>query len=131
MLDKWIFAGVSGTAVLASALIATAAQAQEWKGAGPVIAAFYNEEMSVPKGWELTFTGSQSGVEVYTFYVRPDTVDVDTSWIDAQGQLERALCEDDTLRGWVMSGMKARADKIVISKGKQTKTVGTGYVTCR
>jgi hypothetical protein len=130
-MRKWGLATVAGAVVLASAGIATTAQAQEWNGAGPIIAAFYNEEMSVPKGWELTFTGSQNGVEVYTFYVRPDTVDVDTSWIDAQGQLERALCGDDTLRGWVMSGMKARADKIVVSNGKQAKTVGTGYVTCR
>ncbi len=130
-MSKRVWGTVSGALVLASSVAATAAQAQEWYGAGPMIAAFYNEEMSVPKGWELTFTGSQNGVEVYTFYVRPDTVDVDTSWIDAQGQLERALCGDDTLRGWVMSGMKARADKIVISQGKQAKTVGTGYVTCR
>ncbi len=129
-MRKWGLAVLAGT-TLASAVLASAAQAQEWNGAGPMIASFYNEEMSVPKGWELTYTGSQNGVEVYTFYVRPDTVDVDTSWVDAKGQLERTLCGDDTLKGWVMSGMKARADKVVVSGGKQTKTVGTGYVTCR
>ena len=91
-MRKRVWGTVAGAFVLASAVVTTVAQAQEWNGAGPMIAAFYNEEMSVPKGWELTFTGSQNGVEVYTFYVRPDTVDVDTSWIDAEGQLERALC---------------------------------------
>jgi len=124
-MRKWMMAGMAGIA-----MSQTGAQAQEWAGNGAIIAMFYNEEMSVPKGWELTYTGLQNGVEVYTFVVRPETTDVDTSWIDEHSQLQRLLCGEETLASWVRAGMKARADKVVVRGGKQTKTTGSANVTC-
>lgn len=114
-----------------AAMVPSGVQAQPWNGAGPIVADFYNETMSVPKGWELVYSGTQSGVEVYTFFVRPETTDVDTSWVDADGQLRRLLCGEDELRSWVRSGMKARADKVVVRGGNQSRTTGRNIVTCQ
>ncbi|NCP17776.1 MAG: hypothetical protein GW855_01285 [Erythrobacter sp.] len=122
---KWFAGGL-----VAAAAVSVPALAQEWRGAGPIVASFYNEEMSVPKGWELTYSGTENGVEVYTFIVRPENAGVDTSWIDADSQLQRLFCGDDDLRGWVTAGMKARADKVVVRDGRQSRTKGSKLLTC-
>lgn len=131
MGKKEALATVAGMAMLGTgALAQSRAQAQEWDGMGEVLAAFYNETMSVPKGWELTYSGLKGGVEVFTFIVRPETVDVDTSWLDADDQMARVMCGDETPRGWIRAGMKVRADKVVIRGGKREVFKGKGLVTC-
>lgn len=117
-------------AVTGAAMFAASAQAQDWAGMGPLLADYYNEAMSRPKGWELTYTGLQQGVEVFTFIIRPDTVDVDTSWLDADEQMKRLMCGDEMPRSWMQAGMKVRVDKTVISGGKRETEKGTSLLTC-
>jgi len=131
MRKKDALAAVVGMAMFGTgALAQSRAQAQEWDGMGPLLAQFYNEEMSSPKGWELSYIGLKGDIEVFAFIIQPETVDVDTSWLDADDQMKRLMCGDDTPRGWIASGMKVRVDKIVIRGGKPETTKGKSLIRC-
>jgi hypothetical protein len=124
-MRKW-----TGLAAAGAVMLGSGAQAQEWAGMGKLLARFYNEEMSVPKGWELAYSGLKDGVEVYTFTVRPETVDVDTSSLDADLQMRRLMCTDKLTWSWIQAGMKVRANKVVIRGSKQEVTKGTALIRC-
>ena len=103
--------------------------AAEWDGAQEMLAAYYNEEMSVPKGWTLSYSGRENGVDVYVFDTDFDTYP-QTAFLQADDQLERLMCGDDTIKGWVAQGMRTRADMRALANGKRTLTKGTRIITC-
>jgi hypothetical protein len=125
-MRKGVLLAVAASAVALSGGV----RAQDWAGMGPILAAYYNEEMSKPKGWELTYSGLKDGVEQFTFIIRPDTVGIDTSWLDADDQMKRLMCGDDLPRSWIAGGMKVRVDMVVIRGSKREVTRGTKFITC-
>jgi hypothetical protein len=120
---------INAALVLGLATVGTGAAAAQWDGAQEMIAAYYNEEMSIPKGWSLSYAGRENGVDVYLFDTDHD-VFPQTAFLQVDSQLQRLLCGDDQLKAWVKQGMRARADRRVKQGGKKTVIKGTGTVSC-
>ena len=111
------------------AALPAAAQAAPWDGMGKMIASFYNEEMSIPKGWQLSYAGTESGVEVFVFDVDADAFP-QTLFLSPEAQMQRLMCGDDTLKGWIAGGMRVRADQRVRRDGKADLRKGKDLIRC-
>lgn len=123
-----VFSGIVAAAVVTS-VTATAVAAQN-RFPGPIIAAFYNEEMSVPKGWRLSYKGREAGVEVFIMDRDLDAAP-QTSWIDPRGQMQRLMCGDAGLRDMLRDSGGVRAD-VRDKKGGKAQPIVAGIVlrTC-
>ncbi|WP_169294798.1 hypothetical protein [Advenella sp. EE-W14] len=90
---------------------------------GPLIAAFYMETMSTPKGWELSYKGKEGPVQVFTMRRDLDAYP-QTAIMSPLDQMQRLMCGDDSLKNMMKNGLKVRVDakdkvdgKIKTSKG--------------
>ena len=110
--------------------LASPAPAAGWEEAGPVVAQYYNEEMVTVRGWTLVYSGTQDGVEVYTFEVDGDS-HPQTLSLSAAGQMKRALCSEEPLVSWMKAGMKVRADRRVHKDGSVKTEKGTSLISCQ
>ena len=111
--------------------LGTPAQAQEWAGKGEIIAAYYNEVMSIPRGWSVKYMGLEDGYEVFLFMVDDrDPASAMTRNFSAEDQLKRLLCDDDELESWVRAGMRAKARKVWYDGANQNVNLGTRAISC-
>ncbi len=115
---------------LAAGLLATAsvtAFAQQFPG--PLIALFYMENMSIPKGWELSYKGEENKVQVFTMSRDLDTYP-QTAMLQPIDQMRRVMCGDDTLKDMMKKGVKVRADARDKVDGKIKTTKGPVLSSC-
>ncbi|MCH7336515.1 hypothetical protein [Acinetobacter sp. NIPH 2699] len=103
------------------------AYAQEFEG--KIIEKYFNEVMSIPKGWELTYVGKKSNIEVFTMHRDFDSYP-QTQMLSVIDQMKRLMCGDDYLKKKIESGVKVRADSIDKHNGKYEKTQGVVLEKC-
>lgn len=101
--------------------------AQEFEG--KIIAQYFNEAMSIPKGWELTYVGKKSNIEVFTMHRDFDS-HPQTEMLTVIDQMKRLMCGDDYLKKKIESGVKVRADSIDKRNGKYERKQGIVLEKC-
>jgi len=103
------------------------ANAQQFPG--EIIAAYYMQTMSTPKGWNLEYKGKENNVQVFTM-----TRDLDsfpqTAMLQPIDQMKRLMCGDDTLKKMVNGGVKVRVDSRDKQDGKYKVTKGPVLSSC-
>jgi len=102
--------GVTVKKFLAAGLFMAAsfnAFAQQFPGA--LIAAFYMQEMSIPKGWTLSYKGEENKIQVFTMSRDLDTYP-QTAILQPIDQMRRLMCGDDTLKDMMRRGVKVRVN---------------------
>jgi hypothetical protein len=89
----------------------------------PIIVGFFNEGMSIPKGWELKFSGYQDGVFVFDMHRDFDRYP-QTQWLQVNDQMQRLMCQEG-LEHYIDQGIKVRTDAVDTEKGKTQRTKGS------
>ena len=105
----------------------TPAMAQEFPGA--IIAEYYMNELSIPKGWALSYKGKEGGTEVFVMDRDLDT-HPQTAFLQPIDQIRRVMCSDDTLKGMVNGGTVIRVDARDKESGKTRLTKGPQLTRC-
>ncbi len=119
-MKKYLIAGLLAVA-------STTASAEPFPG--PLIAAFYMETMSIPKGWELSYKGKEGGTQVFTMRRDLDTYP-DTAFLQPIDQMRRVMCGDDALKDMVKKGVKIRVDAKDKENGKVKQVKGPVLSSC-
>lgn len=119
-MKKYLAAG-------ALAMASFTAFAQQFPG--PIIAEFYMETMSVPKGWELSYKGVENKVQVFTMNRDLDAYP-QTAMLQPVDQMRRVMCGDDSLKDMIKSGVKVRVDSRDKENGKVKTTKGPILSSC-
>ncbi|NYT66837.1 hypothetical protein H0A58_12795 [Alcaligenaceae bacterium] len=101
--------------------------AQQFPGA--IIAEFYMEAMSVPKGWELSYKGEENKIQVFTMNRDLDTYP-QTAMLQPIDQMRRVMCGDDTLKDMVNQGVKVKVNTRDKVGGKVKSTNGPILSSC-
>ncbi|MFV9472823.1 hypothetical protein ACM5Q9_00160 [Advenella sp. RU8] len=96
---------------------------------GPLIAAFYMETMSTPKGWELSYKGKEGPVQVFTMRRDLDAYP-QTAIMSPIDQMRRVMCGDDTLKDMMKNGLKVRVDAKDKKDGKVKTVKGPILSSC-
>ncbi|MDY0272438.1 MAG: hypothetical protein RBR37_07990 [Advenella sp.] len=97
---------------------------------GPLIATFYMEAMSTPKGWELSYKGKEGGNEV--FIMRRDLdKHPQTAILKPIDQMRRLMCGDAALKAMVKNGVKVRVDARDKVDGKVKLVKGPVLSSCQ
>lgn len=81
--------------------------AQQFPGA--IISEFYMQEMSIPKGWTLSYKGEENKVQVFTMSRDLDAYP-QTAILQPIDQMRRLMCGDDTLKDMIKKGVKVRVN---------------------
>lgn len=115
--------------LVACLLAATSATAFAETFSGPLIAAFYMETMSTPKGWELSYKGKEGPVQVFTMRRDLDTYP-QTAIMSPIDQMRRVMCGDDTLKDMMKNGLKVRVDAKDKKDGKIKTVKGPILSSC-
>lgn len=115
--------------LVACLLAAASTTAAAQKFPGPLIAAFYMETMSIPKGWELSYKGKEDTTEVFITKRDLDTYP-DTAFLQPIDQMRRVMCGDDSLKDMMRKGTKVRADARDIKNGKVKVVKGPVLSSC-
>ena len=96
---------------------------------GAIVAQYYNEAMSIPKGWELSYVGEESDVQVFNMKRDFDQFP-QTNFLNVKDQMTRLMCGDDSLKKMIAQGVKVRADAVDLENKKTKKTKGVVLSTC-
>ena len=96
---------------------------------GLIVAKFYNEAMSIPKGWELAYVGEESGIQVFNMKRNFDKFP-QTSFLNVKDQMVRLMCGDPDLKKMMEQGLKVRADAVDLKDKKTKKTKGEVLNSC-
>lgn len=115
---------------LAAGLLSAAsfsALAQQFPG--EVIAEFYMEAMSVPKGWKLSYKGAENKTQVFTMHRDLDAYP-QTAMLQPIDQMRRVMCGDDTLKSMMNKGLKVRVDARDKVDGKVKSAKGPVLSSC-
>ena len=96
---------------------------------GSVVAHFYNEAMSIPKGWELVYIGKELGVHVFNMKRNFDEHPQSRN-MSVKEQMVRLMCNDVTLRNMMAQGIKVRAHSIDTENTKARKKRGGVLSAC-
>lgn len=115
--------------LVACLLAATTTTAFAETFSGPLIAAFYMETMSTPKGWELSYKGKEGPVQVFTMRRDLDTYP-QTAIMSPIDQMRRVMCGDDTLKDMMKNGLKVRVDAKDKKDGKIKTVKGPILSSC-
>lgn len=110
------------------AAASTTASAEEFHG--PLIAAFYMETMSTPKGWELSYKGREGNVQVFTMK-RDLDAHPQTAIMSPIDQMRRVMCGDDSLKEMMKNGVKVRVDARDKKDGKVKTVKGPILSSCK
>ena len=113
--------------VAALLLIGTPALADQFPGS--MIAAFYMENYSVPKGWTLTYKGVEGGVQVFVMDRDLDAFP-QTAFLQPVDQMRRVMCGDPSLKAMVAGGTVVRVDARDRNGGKTTLSKGPRLTSC-
>jgi len=116
--------------LVAFGAMTSAVQAQELVGQGPIIASYYNEEMSVPRGWSVSYGGTRDGMEIYSFIVDYETSTPFTRSLWADDQLKRIFCDGDILESWVRDVMRVAAGKVWFDEGNWNVVPPVKPISC-
>lgn len=116
--------------LLAALLIACgAAPAMAQTFPGALIAEYYMDEFSIPKGWALSYKGSEQGVQVFIMD-RDLDAHPQTSFLQPIEQMRRLMCEDDELKQIVNGGTVVRVDIRDKRDGKKSVRPGPQLTRC-
>ena len=115
--------------LVACLLAATTTTAFAETFSGPLIAAFYMETMSTPKGWELSYKGKEGPVQVFTMRRDLDAYP-QTAIMSPIDQMRRVMCGDDTLKDMMKNGLKVRVDAKDKKDGKIKTVKGPILSSC-
>lgn len=118
-----------GKFVIALALAGGATPAMAQQFPGKMIAEFYMTEMSIPKGWTLSYKGREAGAEVFVMDRDLDAFP-QTGFLQPIEQIRRLMCGDDTLKAMVDGGTKIRVDSRDKRGGKTTLSRGETLTHC-
>ena len=112
---------------VALALAAVPAVAQSFPG--PLIAKFYMQEFTIPKGFELSYKGVENGAQVF---IMDRDLDTYPQTVNAApiNQMRRLMCGDDNLKVMVDGGIVIRVDSRDKRNGKVTTTKGPTLSRC-
>jgi len=67
------------------------------------------QEMSIPKGWTLSYKGEENKIQVFTMSRDLDTYP-QTAILQPIDQMRRLMCGDDTLKDMMRRGVKVRVN---------------------
>ena len=112
-------------AILVSA-VPVAAQKEQL---GDLIADYYMEQLSTPKGWALSYKGPENGVQVFIMD-RDFDAHPQTAFLEPIGQMQRLMCGDKDLRQLVDAGYVVRIDSRDKERGKTKYTKGPTLARC-
>jgi hypothetical protein len=107
--------------------LATPALAQGFPA--EMAAAYFNEEMSIPKGWKLNYSGRDGATYVFSMDRDLDAAP-QTAFLQPIDQMHRLMCGDETLKGFVKSGVVVRVDTRDKQGGKTTTVRGPTLSSC-
>lgn len=96
---------------------------------GPIIAEFYMQTMSTPKGWKLSYKGAENKVQVFTMDRNLDA-HPQTAMLQPIDQMRRVMCGDESLREMVDRGVKVRVDARDKVDGKVKVVKGPVLSSC-
>jgi hypothetical protein len=111
---------------IAIACDATPALAQDFPGAA--LAGFYSEEMSIPKGWKLSYEGQSGGAEVFIMDRDLDTCP-QTAFLQPIDQVRRLMCDPEMGKQF-MTGRIIRVDMRDLRAGKKSRIKGEELSSC-
>ncbi|NCU11076.1 MAG: hypothetical protein GXC70_02760 [Sphingomonadaceae bacterium] len=112
-----------------AALASTVPIAAQKPRLGDIIAAYYMEKFSRPKGWVLSYKGPENGVEVFIMD-RDFDAHPQTAFLEPIGQMERLMCGDKDLKQLVAEGYVVRIDSRDKSGGKTKYAKGPTLSRC-
>lgn len=116
--------------VLALAVLAsTVPVAAQKPRLGDLIAQYYMEQLSTPKGWVLSYKGQENGVEVFIMD-RDFDAHPQTAFLEPIGQMQRLMCGDKDLRQLVAEGYVVRIDSRDKERGKTKYAKGPTLSRC-
>lgn len=115
--------------LVACLLAAASSTASAEQFPGPLIAAFYMETMSTPKGWELSYKGQENKVQVFTMR-RDLDAHPQTAFMTPIDQMRRLMCGDDELKDMMKKGLKVRVDAKDKKDGKVKTVKGPVLSSC-
>ncbi len=116
--------------LLAFAIVASAVPAAAQKQQlGDLIAAYYMEHFSKPKGWVLSYKGPENGVQVFIMD-RDFDAHPQTAILQPIDQMQRLMCGDKDLRQLVAEGYVIRIDSRDKERGKTKYTKGPTLNRC-
>lgn len=115
--------------LIALAALAAAAPAAAQHFPGEIIAEFYMNEMSIPKGWTLSYKGIEGGTHVFIMD-RDLDAHPQTSFLQPIDQLRRLMCGDDALASFVTGGTAIRIDRRDKQGGRTELTKGPTLTRC-
>lgn len=111
--------------LLALIMAITSAPASAQSFPGSMIAEYYMNEMSTPKGWALSYKGREAETEVFIMD-RDLDAHPQTAFLQPIDQMRRVMCGDKTLKAMLDSGTVIRVDardkkggQRILSKGPQ------------
>ncbi|TFI57636.1 hypothetical protein E2493_14015 [Sphingomonas parva] len=113
--------------VLAVACAASPAVAQDFPGA--MIADFYMENFSTPKGWTLSYKGNERGTQVFVMDRDLDAFP-QPGFLQPIEQLRRVMCGDEALKAMIAAGTIVRVDARDKQDGKTSVTKGPQLTRC-
>ena len=96
---------------------------------GKIIAEYYNDEMSIPNGWELTYIGRQSNIEVFQMSRDLDEYPK-TAILNPFNQIKNLFCSDESLKELIDSGLMVRADIRDNKNGNSSVSTGKVLENC-
>lgn len=96
---------------------------------GPLIATYYMEAMSIPKGWALSYKGQEGKVQVFTMR-RDLDAHPQTAIMAPIDQMRRLMCGDDELKSMIKNGVKVRVDAQDKKNGKVKTVKGPVLSSC-
>lgn len=96
---------------------------------GSMAAAYFNETMSIPKGWSLTYKGQEGPTHVFIMDRDLDAAP-QTAFLQPVDQLQRLLCDQDTLRAFVDAGTVVRVDSRDKRSGRVSLAKGPTVSSC-
>lgn len=115
------------------ATMSVSAAAQDFPG--KMIAAFYHETMSTPKGWTLTYEGRQGNNQVFLmdrdFDIHANDSEI-LSMVQIMQPIDqvRRLCKDPSIAAMINGPVKWRIDSRDKIGGKTTRTTGPVLERC-
>lgn len=112
---------------IAIACVATPAIAQSFPG--NLVAEYYMNEFSIPKGWTLSYQGKDGSTEVFVMDRDLDAFP-QTSFLQPIDQIRRVMCGDDSLKAVVNGGTVIRVDARDKQNGKIKVTKGAKLERC-
>lgn len=96
---------------------------------GEIIAEFYMQEMSVPKGWTLSYKGEENKTQVFTMNRDLDTYP-QTAMLQPIDQMRRLMCGDEDLKSMINGGVKVKVNARDKIDGKVKTTNGPILSSC-